>query len=246
VATPSKKPATKARISSEERRIAIVEAALPLFVDQGFRGVTTKMIAKGAGVSEALLYQHFPSKDALYEAVQDKCCTPHQTFETAFADLEPSTEKLVAMIFTMATIMVDQPKGLAFADMFPRLIMHSLVEDGTFARQFLSRNVGRNWPNIEACLKAAQKNGDLEDDLPLNMQFWLMHHTLVGLHMMCMPETPAIDYKLSKPRLIDAAMRYVLRGAGLKPEAIKRCYDFKVLNKKIQGLIAEISKGLQV
>ena len=55
----------KQRLSFEDRRSQILGAAVPMFASQGFKGLTTKELAKRAGVSEALLYQHFPSKEAL-------------------------------------------------------------------------------------------------------------------------------------------------------------------------------------
>ena len=57
------------RLDAEERRAAIIEAALPLFARKGFSGVLTKELAQAAGVSEALLYKHFPSKQAIYEGI---------------------------------------------------------------------------------------------------------------------------------------------------------------------------------
>jgi len=60
---------TRTRLDFEGRRKAIVGAAMPLFARHGFAGTTTKEIAKAAGVSEALVFQHFPSKAALYQEI---------------------------------------------------------------------------------------------------------------------------------------------------------------------------------
>jgi AcrR family transcriptional regulator len=57
------------RLPSTERRAAILEAAIQLFADRGFRGVTTRELAQAVGVSEPILYQHFPSKKDLYDAI---------------------------------------------------------------------------------------------------------------------------------------------------------------------------------
>ena len=54
------------RLDSDERRKAIVAAAVPLFARKGFAGTTTKELAEAAGISEALLFRHFPSKKHLY------------------------------------------------------------------------------------------------------------------------------------------------------------------------------------
>jgi AcrR family transcriptional regulator len=60
-----------ARLSSPERRAAIIESAIQLFAEKGFRGVTTREISQAVGVTEPVLYQHFPSKRDLYKAIID-------------------------------------------------------------------------------------------------------------------------------------------------------------------------------
>ena len=59
----------KTRMKSEERRAAIVREALRLFSETGFRGTTTRKLAAALGVTEPVLYQHFPSKSDLYRAI---------------------------------------------------------------------------------------------------------------------------------------------------------------------------------
>ncbi len=61
-------------MSSEERRAAILEAVLRVFAEKGFDGTTTRELADAAGVSEALLFEYFPTKDALSAAIKASCC----------------------------------------------------------------------------------------------------------------------------------------------------------------------------
>ena len=61
------------RLPSKERRQAIVTAVKGTFAAKGFDGTTTRELARAAGVSEALLYKHFPSKESLYGAMLDAC-----------------------------------------------------------------------------------------------------------------------------------------------------------------------------
>ncbi|MHB8074730.1 TetR/AcrR family transcriptional regulator [Desulfosporosinus fructosivorans] len=46
--------------------IRILEAAKILFMENGFKGTTTKMIAKEASVNEATLFRHFKSKEGIF------------------------------------------------------------------------------------------------------------------------------------------------------------------------------------
>src|SRR3954469_18345901 len=90
----------RAKLESEERRRGIVDAAMPLFARRGFAGTTTKEIARAAGVSEALVFQHFPSKVALYQEMLKQGGEGDPALEKLLA-LPPSTETLVSMLRMM-------------------------------------------------------------------------------------------------------------------------------------------------
>ena len=57
------------RLQASDRRRQLVETALDFFSRKGFGGTTTKEIASAAGVTEAIIFRHFPSKQDLYNAV---------------------------------------------------------------------------------------------------------------------------------------------------------------------------------
>jgi len=57
------------RFTAAGRRQQILRVATRLFARQGFQGTTTREIARRAGVTEARIFRHFPSKDELYWAV---------------------------------------------------------------------------------------------------------------------------------------------------------------------------------
>lgn len=63
--------ATHNRMSGADRQRQLLEVAMSAFSLRGFKGTTTKEIAAAAGVAEAVIFQHFPSKEALYSAVLD-------------------------------------------------------------------------------------------------------------------------------------------------------------------------------
>jgi AcrR family transcriptional regulator len=57
------------RMKGNERRAAILRASVQRFAAKGFRGTTTRELAAAIGVSEPVLYQHFPTKKDLYAAI---------------------------------------------------------------------------------------------------------------------------------------------------------------------------------
>jgi AcrR family transcriptional regulator len=61
----------KRRMSAPERREAILAAALDTFSSAGFHDTSLEQVARRAGISKALIYEHFASKRDLHAALLD-------------------------------------------------------------------------------------------------------------------------------------------------------------------------------
>jgi AcrR family transcriptional regulator len=57
---------TRRRLPAAERRELILDAAIDAFADTGYHQTSLEEVARRAGVSKALIYDHFPSKQELY------------------------------------------------------------------------------------------------------------------------------------------------------------------------------------
>lgn len=66
---PSETSPQTCRMAAPDRRSQLINIALNVFSQKGFNGTTTKEIAAAAGVTEAIIFRHFPTKQALYQAV---------------------------------------------------------------------------------------------------------------------------------------------------------------------------------
>ncbi len=74
------------RQSGDQRRAQILQAALQSFSTRGFDGTTTRAIADACGISEAIVFRHFHTKEALFHAVvQDY--GPRRLFRSEFPGL---------------------------------------------------------------------------------------------------------------------------------------------------------------
>lgn len=62
----------KKRLTAVRRQEQILEGAMQLFAQKGFRGTTTREIAQSLDISEALMFKYFPTKEALYRAIIQK------------------------------------------------------------------------------------------------------------------------------------------------------------------------------
>jgi AcrR family transcriptional regulator len=61
----------RTRMSAEERKKSIIEATMRVVARTNYDRATTSLIAKEAGINEALIYKHFKSKQELHLAVLD-------------------------------------------------------------------------------------------------------------------------------------------------------------------------------
>jgi AcrR family transcriptional regulator len=62
------------RLSAIDRRQQILDVASAIFARKGYQGTTTREIAEEAGINEALLFRHFPSKENLYWTLIEELC----------------------------------------------------------------------------------------------------------------------------------------------------------------------------
>jgi len=67
-----KKPTPQKRLRAEERRSQLLRIAKELFSEHGFENTTAKSIAAAAGVTEAIVFRHFGSKQELYANILDR------------------------------------------------------------------------------------------------------------------------------------------------------------------------------
>ena len=218
----------KRRISGEARRNSIIRAARGAFAENGFRGTTTRALAEAAGVSEALLFKHFPSKEALHAAMlasytRDLGVGGFRELE----GMEPSTATLVRLVHTFYSSLIAIPDQVAAREVatLARLMFRSLTEDGAFARAFLRQVPSRLVVKLEECMVAAVAAGDLErGPVAPSLAAWFTHHLAVILMLNRLPNPPALDYGVPPGELVERAVWFVLRGIGLKDEAIRKFY----------------------
>jgi AcrR family transcriptional regulator len=210
------------RLDAEGRRSAIIEAALPLFARKGFAATTTKEIAAAARVSEGLIFKHFPSKAALYEAILLSGCESEPELEELSAR-PPSTKTLVCLVRGMVHFyIVEVPADPSGKKARHRLLLSSLLEDGEFARlsyRWLREVVQ---PIFLASLRSAHEAGDVvAAPLAPETCFLFAEHLGSMLASLRLPEgSPITDPARSPEALVLDATRFILRGIGLKESAI--------------------------
>ena len=168
------------RMAGEDRRLQLLAVAETLFSDRGFRGTTTKEIAQAAGVSEAMVFRHFATKEELYAAILD-----HKAYSGGAFDPEVMVAKALQQKDDRAVF-----EGLALGALqhherdpeFQRLLLHSALERHELAQMFFEEFVRRVYEFLGGYIRQRQGDGALiEMDPAIVVRAFIgmvMHHSL--------------------------------------------------------------------
>ena len=81
---PGTQPSARRRLRAADRRAQLLDVARKAFGNSGFHGVSMEDVAKEAGVTKPILYDHFPSKKELYlELLDEDLSALHESVKTA-------------------------------------------------------------------------------------------------------------------------------------------------------------------
>ena len=144
-------------MAGEERRSQILMVAVSLFSQRGFRGTTTKEIAQAAGVSEAMVFRHFATKEELYAAILDHKACSHDSFDPAVMASEAIKRKDDRAVFeSLALGALDHHEK---DPEFQRLLLHSALEKHQLAEMFFNEFVRRVYDFLGAYIRERQRDG---------------------------------------------------------------------------------------
>ncbi len=149
------------RMSGVERRRQIVEVAGRLFARKGFRGTTTKEVAREAGVSEATIFKHFSGKKALFEAIIDRCCNDETGSLILINRLEKKDglEIFPEVVEFFISLYEDDPS-------FARLLMFSALEGEKLSEIFFESRCTEVLEYIAGRIRLLIKEGTFKDTDP--------------------------------------------------------------------------------
>jgi AcrR family transcriptional regulator len=152
-------------MSAEDRREQIIDVAVGLFSQKGFRGTTTKEIALAAEVNEAIIFRHFATKKDLYWAILDrKACGPDaQEFE-AVMDQAVKRKDDRAIFESLAFHILE---GHDRDDSFMRLLLYSALEGHELAEMFYRTLITRYYNDLARYLRSRIAEGALRSFDPM-------------------------------------------------------------------------------
>lgn len=169
------------RMTGDERRSQILQVAIKLFSQNGFRGTTTKEIARAAGVSEAMVFRHYATKEELYSAILDwKACESRETNPFEILS-EPMAQKDDFKVFYL--MMLNALNRHERDPQFMRLLFHSALEGHELAEMFIEQNLVPIYEFLSLYLVQRQKEGVIRTDIKPRVMVrafvgMMIHHAL--------------------------------------------------------------------
>lgn len=124
------------RMTAEDRRGQILRGAMDLFAEKGFRGATTREIARHLGISEALMFKYFPSKEALYRAIIQKRTDGSEEMFFPKEAIQAKDDRQVFRSIASNLIAKNTEDPT-----FMRLILYSALEGHELSRIFFENHV---------------------------------------------------------------------------------------------------------
>jgi len=145
--------ARKPRADAERNRDRVLEVAKEAFTRSG-PDASLDDIAKQAGVGPGTLYRHFPSREALIEAVYRTEVEKLAAAERNFAETMPPIEALRAWMLLFVDYIATK-KIISAA-------LNTLVGD---PKRVFGASYNQVWEAMRALVKSAVKSGDIRKDL---------------------------------------------------------------------------------
>jgi AcrR family transcriptional regulator len=151
------------RFSSADRREQILDVATGLFAQQGFRGTTTKLIAERAGVTEALIFRHFPSKEELYWKVIERKIDGAAPLERLLANLEEGGNDLDVLCRVAFDLLERRAKDQNLS----RLSLYSALEKHELSERFFRNYIANYFAVLERFVREGIAGGRFRKVDPL-------------------------------------------------------------------------------
>jgi len=194
---------------AETRRNQIVAVAADLFASRGFSGTTTKEIADHAGVSEAIIFRHFASKEKLYAAILDY--KVKQGTERIKAQLEDAASRKDDRAF-FGSLALEMLDAHSEDPTFMRLLLFSALEGHELSSIFFDSTARDIKNHIRKYIKQRSSDGAFRSIDPV-----VAARAFVGMVLHQVQARTIFkddDLKLSNRQLADRFVEIFLNGVS--------------------------------
>lgn len=165
---PASKPRRRyaPRLPPEERREQLIDAALNVILEQGYGGISVEAVAREAGVTRPVVYDHFPNLGRLLHALVEReerySLSQLEEVVPASAEDRDPMELLASSVRRFLEIVIARPATW-------RVILLPLEGTPSIVRDHVERNRQRILERIARLVDAAMQRGELPGDLDVEL-----------------------------------------------------------------------------
>ena len=183
-------------LPAETRRAVTVEAVIELAAERDPGEITTAAIASHMKLTQGALFRHFPSKDAIWEAVMEWVAERLLARVDRAAALAASPVAALQAIFLAHADFVAEHPGV------PRMLFGELQRaEATPAKRLARTLLERYGERIRARLEAGKAAGEVSAALDIDAAVTLFVGTLQGLIMQSMLAGDLLRIRRDAPRV---------------------------------------------
>lgn len=152
---------TRLRLT-DRKRAAVISAAIEEFLGAGFDATSMDRIAARASVSKRTVYNHFPSKEALFAAILRQLWDSSDTGEApAYSGSQPLRAQLLQLLLKKLSLLNDE----AFLSL-ARVAIAAGIHSPERARDMVAR-MGEREEDLTVWIRAAAADGRLKTSDPM-------------------------------------------------------------------------------
>ncbi|CAM5281767.1 Synthetically lethal with a defective Min system protein A OS=Afipia felis OX=1035 GN=slmA PE=4 SV=1 [Afipia felis] len=167
-----------AYLSADERREVTVETVIDLAAEQNPTDITTGAIAKRMGVTQGALFRHFPSKDAILQAVMEWVSERLLTRIDKATSAAASPLDALEAAFTAHIEFISEHPGV------PRMLFGELQRsEQTVAKRMAHTLIQRYGERLGRLVAEGKEGGELAATLDDKAAVTLFIGTIQGLVM---------------------------------------------------------------
>ena len=183
-------------LPAETRRAVTVEAVIELAAERDPGEITTAAIASHMKLTQGALFRHFPSKDAIWEAVMEWVAERLLARVDRAAALAASPVAALQAVFHTHVDFVTVHPGV------PRMLFGELQRaEATPAKRLARTLLERYGERIRARLEAGKAAGEVSAALDIDAAVTLFVGTLQGLIMQSMLAGDLLRMRGDTPRV---------------------------------------------
>jgi AcrR family transcriptional regulator len=168
------------KLPANERKAQILKIATELFSELGYEGTKTSLIAREAGVNEALLFRHFTNKEELYWTVLENSCGATDLDNCPGAILAPEREQKQAL-YDLALQVLDKVRS---HPQRTRLLLFAALEHHQLSQRYFRQFAASKYEELADYIRAQVKAGRFREDIDpllaaLGFLGMLIHHSQI-------------------------------------------------------------------